>query len=62
MLSGVSDIQVCYKGKYIVLEVKDPANPDGATLRQKNFMLKIKRAGGEAYVVRSLSAVKKRFN
>lgn len=58
---GVSDVQMCYHGKYVVLEVKDPNNPDGPTTWQKVFMHKIKAAGGEAYVVRSLAAVKKRF-
>jgi hypothetical protein len=58
---GVSDIQVCYWGNYHVIEVKDPNNPKGPTPYQELFMDKIKRAGGEAYVVRSLAEVKEIF-
>jgi hypothetical protein len=52
---------VIYKGKAIGLEVKTPQNKKGATVRQLYTLRQIKEAGGEAYIVRSLESVKKRF-
>ncbi len=60
-MQGVSDLILCYHGKYYALEFKDPQNKEGPTPTQEEFMRKVKRAGGEAYVVRSLAALKKRF-
>lgn len=59
--AGLPDYIICYEGKYIALEVKAPENKRGLTDRQRNELIKVKRAGGEAYVARSLTAVKKRF-
>lgn len=59
--AGVADVLMCYHGTYVALEFKDPNNKAGLTDRQKYFLLLIKKAGGEAYVVRSVAALKKRF-
>lgn len=59
--AGVADVLVCYHGTYVALEFKDPLNKAGPTERQKYFLQQIKKAGGEAYVVRSVAALKKRF-
>jgi hypothetical protein len=58
---GLPDLMVIYKGKAIGLEVKTPQNKKGATVRQLYTLRQIKEAGGEAYIVRSLESVKKRF-
>jgi hypothetical protein len=59
--AGLPDFIICYEGQFIALEVKAPSNKRGLTDRQRNELLKIKQAGGEAYVARSLTAVIKRF-
>lgn len=58
---GISDLVGVYHGKFVALEVKLPNNKRGLTLYQKVFLLKVKRAGGLAYVVRSLADVKRVF-
>lgn len=58
---GVSDLVGVYHGHFVALEVKLPNNKRGLTLYQKVFLQKIKRAGGKAYVVRSLADVKRVF-
>ena len=59
--AGLPDYVICYKGQFIGLEVKAPQNKRGLTDRQRNELIKIRRAGGESYVAQSLVAVKKRF-
>lgn len=58
---GVSDLVGVYHGKFVALEVKTPENRTGLTLYQREFLKKVKRAGGKAYVVRSLRDVKRVF-
>lgn len=54
---GVPDILVCYKGRFIALEVKNETNKT-SPLQDINIE-NIKRAGGYATVVRSVEDVKK---
>lgn len=56
---GVSDLIGCYHGRFYALEFKIRKNKP--TLYQIEFMRKIKRAGGRAYVVRSMADVKRVF-
>lgn len=56
---GISDLIGCYHGRFYALEFKVGNNQP--TPYQKIFMLKVKRAGGKAYVVRSLADVKRVF-
>lgn len=58
---GVSDLVGCYHKGFVALEVKLPNNKRGLTPYQKVFLQRIKRAGGRAYVVRSLADVKRVF-
>ena len=58
---GISDLIGVYHGMFVALEVKLPSNKRGLTLYQKVFLLKVKRAGGKAFVVRSLADVKRVF-
>lgn len=58
---GVSDLVGCYHGYFVALEVKLPTNKQGPTPYQREFLKKIKRAGGKAFVVRSLADVKRVF-
>lgn len=54
---GVPDILVCYKGRFIGLEVKNETNKT-SPLQDINIE-NIKRAGGYATVVRNVEDVKK---
>jgi hypothetical protein len=58
---GLPDLIGCYRGRFVGLEVKLPRNSRGLTKYQEETLLKIKRAGGVAYVVRSLADVKRVF-
>lgn len=58
---GISDLVGVYHGWFVALEIKTPQNKRGLTLYQKVFLQKVKRAGGKAYVVRSLADVKRVF-
>ena len=52
---GSSDIIICYRGRYIGLEIKTQS---GKQLEdQKKAEAAIKRAGGEYYIVRSVNDV-----
>ena len=54
--SGIPDLLLCYKGHFIALEVKTPQNKEGATKLQAMQLRQIRRAGGYAYVIRSVQA------
>lgn len=58
---GLPDLIGCWRGRFVGLEVKLPNNRRGLTKYQRETLLKIKRAGGIAYVVRSLADVKRVF-
>lgn len=58
---GVSDLVGTYHGRFTALEVKLPTNTKGLTPLQRAFLIKVKRAGGRGYVVRSLKDVKRVF-
>lgn len=57
---GIPDLLICYKGRFIALELKDPneKNTYGATGRQLIHIKKIKQCGGLAYVVDSMEEIK----
>lgn len=52
---GISDLLICYQGRFIAIEVKKPGGR--LTDRQIAFMDKVKRAGGQAFVACSLEDV-----
>lgn len=54
---GTPDIIVCYKGKFIGLEVKSSTGKQ--RVKQKEAQDFIESAKGQYYIVRSLQAVKK---
>jgi len=49
---GVSDLLVCYKGKFIAIEVKRKGGK--LTLHQEGFLEDVKGGGGIAFVAYSL--------
>ena len=51
---GVPDLLVCYKGRFIALEVKTPDNKAGPTRLQRAQLAQIRASGGLGYVVRSV--------
>lgn len=52
---GMPDIIVCYKGKWIGLEIKNEKGKQSDF--QKEAEIQIKKAGGEYYIVRSVEEV-----
>ena len=58
--SGVPDIFVCYRGVFLGIEVKNEKNKP--TLLQKHHLLEIQKAGGIAFVARSVEDVKEKIN
>lgn len=54
--AGVPDLLVCYKGRFIAIEVKTDSNKT-SSLQDINIQ-QIKEAGGIAFVARSLEEVK----
>lgn len=54
---GVADLLVCYKGKFLAIEIK---NEIGKTspLQEQNILM-VKKAGGVSFVARSLEDVKR---
>ena len=57
--AGIPDIIACYQGGFIALEVKTETGK--TTALQEATMKKIRNAGGQAYVVRSVEEVKAIF-
>lgn len=58
--SAIMDLIVCYKGKFVALEVKRPTNNRGRKL-QEYVLSKIRVAGGTAHVVQSVDDVEQIF-
>ena len=54
---GTPDLLVCYKGKFIALEVKRPDSSYGLTKPQTIRIVQIKKAGGIAQQVESITDV-----
>ena len=54
--AGIPDIIACYRGGFIAFEVKTENGK--VTALQESTIRKIRKAGGQAYVVRSLDEVK----
>lgn len=58
--TGTPDLLVCYKGKFIGIEMKAPG--EEATPIQKQRLRQIKKAGGFGIVADSLDDVKNQIN
>lgn len=54
MMAGLPDIVVCREGRFIGLETKNPDGGDPSPI-QTFVHEKIRRSGGEVYVVRSIA-------
>jgi hypothetical protein len=54
---GTSDLLVCYKGRFVALEVKRPDGGYGLTKPQAMRQAQIRKAGGTAEVVASIEDV-----
>jgi len=50
--SGVSDLLVCYRGRYLAIEVKLPGGSYGATPSQVAFLEDVYQAGGIRIIAR----------
>jgi hypothetical protein len=55
--SGVPDLLVCWRGRFIGLEVKQPGKKP--TPRQEHVLREVRRAGGVVEVVSSVEQVEK---
>lgn len=53
--SGISDILVCYHGRFIAIELKD--NTGAPTVQQNKFIQSIRDAGGKGNVCRTLADI-----
>ena len=56
-INGVSDIICIYNGHTLFIEVKTPNNKNKLSIAQKEFMTKVTRCGGIAYVASSIQDV-----
>ena len=56
--SGIPDLLICYKGRFIAFEVKTPDKKSNASDLQQHNINEIIKNGGLAYVVWSLEQVK----
>lgn len=55
---GVPDFLICYKGRFIGVELKKPVDSYGITDRQRIELKKIKLAGGLGYSIVSVEELK----
>ena len=51
---GVSDLAVCYDGKFIAIEVKAEGKKSEATHLQKHHQFLVTQSGGKAFIADSL--------
>ena len=56
--SGIPDLLVCYKGRFLTLEVKTPDKKNNVSDLQQHNINEIVKNGGLAYVVWELNQVK----
>ena len=56
--SGIPDLLVCYKGKFIAFEVKTPDKKNNVSDLQQHNINEIVKNGGLAFVVWELNQVK----
>lgn len=59
---GVPDILVCYKGKFIGIEVKRPETKTNVSPLQSYNLKKIEDAGGLSYVLWDINQIKELLN
>lgn len=57
MLAGLPDIFVCYRGRFLGLEVKQPRTANDASARQLAILKQINKAGGFGRIVVSAEEV-----
>lgn len=50
---GLPDIEMCYKGKYVALELKNPNGSYDMDARQRVVKKKVERAGGIHHKINS---------
>ena len=53
---GVADLLVCYKGRFLAIEIKNEIGKPSA-LQEANILM-VKQAGGISFIARSLEDVK----
>ena len=58
MENGISDFLICYRGKYIAIELKTLAHPWDPKSLQADFFEEVRDAGGRTAVCYSLEEVK----
>ena len=56
--AGVSDLLMCFNGRFIAIELKRPKGVYGITAAQEYFLTAVRAAGGIGGVARSLDDVK----
>lgn len=52
--AGVSDLLICFRGKFIAVEVKSPDTNHGVTVKQQAFLETVREAGGISFVCYSV--------
>ncbi len=52
--AGVSDLAVCYDGRFYAIEVKAEGKKNGATHLQKHHQSLVVKSGGRAFIADSL--------
>jgi penicillin-binding protein-related factor A (putative recombinase) len=53
-MAGLPDLIICYKGRFIALEVKLPGKEKTLTKLQKTWLRRVRKAGGIAYMITSV--------
>lgn len=54
-MAGFPDLLLCYKGKFVALEIKTPIG--SPTMQQTKTIADIKKAGGHGFIVTSVEDV-----
>lgn len=55
MMVGLPDLMVCYEGHFIAMETKLPEKRSNTSVKQEYVMEQIRKAGGRAFVVCSVT-------
>ena len=53
---GIPDLLVCHEGNFVAFEVKLPGKEKNLTELQRNNLMSIREAGGDAWVITSVEA------
>ena len=57
-IKGIADIIGIYKGRFLAIEVKTPKRRKNLSVDQANFLDRIRREGGIAFVATSIEEVR----